>query len=172
MNPEDAAAVRVVVAIDDLFVIDAEARERGLDVAARQLLREDRAPTALEIIKGRVEAARAEALPASKLGRAANYTLTLWPKLKLFLDYPELELSNNLAENSMRGIALGRKNWIHVGSREAGPKVVAILSLVETCRRMGIAAREYLGAVLPGLSGVPIQRIGEFTPAAWAASKR
>ena len=168
VNPEDRAAVRVVVAMDDLFAIDAEARERGLDLAARQLLREDRAPTALEIIRQRVEAANAEALPASKLGRAAKYTQALWPKLKLFLDYPELELSNNLAENSMRGIALGRKNWIHVGSREAGPKVAAILSLVETCRRMGIAAREYLGAVLPGLSGVSIQRIGEFTPAAWA----
>lgn len=172
VHPEDAAAVRVVVAIDDLFAIDAEARERGLDLAARQLLREDRAPAALEIIQQRVEAAGAEALPASKLGRAANYTLTLWPKLKLFLDYPELELSNNLAENSMRGIALGRKNWIHVGSREAGPKVAAILSLVETCRRMGITAREYLGAVLPGLGGVSIQRIGEFTPAAWAERRQ
>ena len=171
VNPEDRAAARVVVAIDDLFAIDAEARERGLDLAGRQALREDRAPAALEIIRQRVEAAGAEALPASKLGRAANYTLTLWPKLKLFLDYPALELSNNLAENSMRGIALGRKNWIHVGSREAGPKVAAILSLVETCRRTGIAAREYLGGVLPGLGGVSIQRIGEFTPTAWAAGR-
>jgi hypothetical protein len=172
VNPEDAAAARVVVAIDDLFAIDAEARERGLDVAARHELRMERAPQALEIVERRVEAARAEALPASKLARAANYTLTLGPKLKRFLDYPELELSNNLAENSMRGVAIGRKNWIHLGSREAGPKVAAILSVVETCRRMGIAAREYLGAVLPGLGGVSIRRIAEFTPAAWAAGRR
>jgi transposase len=172
VNPEDAAAARVVVAIDDLFAIDAEARERGLDVAARHELRMERAPQALEIVERRVEAARAEALPASKLARAANYTLTLGPKLKRFLDYPELELSNNLAENSMRGVAIGRKNWIHLGSREAGPKVAAILSVVETCRKMGIAAREYLGAVLPGLGGVSIRRIAEFTPAAWAAGRR
>jgi transposase len=171
LNPEDAAATRVVVAIDDLFAIDAEARTRKLDVAARQELRAERAPALLEIIRQRVEAARAQALPASKLAQAANYTLTLWPKLTRFLDHPELELSNNLAENSMRGVALGRKNWIHLGSREAGPKVAAILSVVETCRRMGIAAREYLGAVLPGLSGVSIQRIAELTPAAWAASR-
>jgi len=46
--------------------------------------------------------------------------------------------------------------------------VAAILSVVETCRRMGIAVREYLGAVLPGLGEVSIQRIAEFTPAAWA----
>ncbi len=172
LNPDDVAATRVVVAIDDLFAIDAEARARNLDVAARQALRAERAPDLLEIIRQRVEAARAQALPASKLARAANYTLTLWPKLTRFLEHPELELSNNLAENSMRGVALGRKNWIHLGSREAGPKVAAILSVVETCRRMGIAAREYLGAVLPGLNGVSIQRIAELTPAAWAASRR
>ena len=102
-NPEDAAATRVVVAIDDLFAIDAEARARNLDLEARHALRVERAPALLEIVRQRVEAARTQALPASKLARAANYTLTLWPKLTRFLDHPELELSNNLAENSMRG---------------------------------------------------------------------
>ena len=172
LNPEDLAATRVVVAIDDLFAIDAEARARDLDAIARHELRAARAPALLEIVKQGVEAARAQALPASKLAQAANYTLTLWPKLTQFLDHPELELSNNLAENSMRGVALGRKNWIHLGSRKAGPKVAAILSVVETCRRMRIAAREYLGAVLPGLSQVSIHRIAEFTPAAWAGRRQ
>ncbi len=169
LQPGDVAATRVVVAIDELFAIDAAARERELDLEARQALRLEQAPALLEIIEQRVKAAQAQALPASVLGKAASYTLALWPRLTRFLDYPELELSNNLAENSMRGVALGRKNWIHLGSREAGPKVAAILSVMETCRRRGIAAREYLGAVLPGLRGISIQRIAEFTPAAWAA---
>ena len=64
---------------------------------------------------------------------------------------------------------LGRKNWIHLGSPEAGPKMAAILSVVESCRRMRIAVREYLGAVLPGLAAVRVQRVAELTPAAWAA---
>jgi transposase len=172
LNPGDAAATRVVVAIDELFAIDAQARARNLDVAARQALRGAQAPPLLEIIRGRVEAARTESLPASALGKAAHYTLTLWPKLTRFLEHPELELSNNLAENSMRPVALGRKNWIHLGSPTAGPKVAAILSVVETCRRMGLAAREYLGAVLPGLADVSIQRLADLTPAAWAARNR
>ena len=169
LNPNDTAATRVVVSIDELFAIDAEARARSLDLEARQELRWQQARPVLEIIRGRVETARGAALPASALGKAANYTLALWQKLTRFLDCPELELSNNLAENSMRGVALGRKNWIHVGSPEAGPKVAAILSVIETCRRRGIAARKYLGAVLPGLADVSIQRIAELTPAAWAA---
>ena len=60
-------------------------------------------------------------------------------------------LSNNLAENSMRPVSLDRKNWIHVGSRQAGPKAAAIVSIVETCRRMRIPIREYLAGTLPGL---------------------
>jgi hypothetical protein len=171
LNPGDAAATRVVVAIDELFAIDAEARERGLDPEARQALRLEQAPALLEIVERRVKAAQAQALPAGALGKAARYTLALWPRLTRFLEHPEQELSNNLAENSMRGVALGRKNWIHLGSREAGPKVAAIPSVMETCRRRGIAAREYLGAVLPGLGGVSIQRIAELTPAAWAARR-
>jgi len=72
----------------------------------------------------------------------------------------------------MRGVALGRKNWIHIGSPQAGPKVAAILSVVETCRRLDIPAREYLRAVLPGLAEVSIQKLPELTPAAWAAQNR
>ena len=108
-------------------------------------------------------------MPSSALGKAAHYTRALWPNLTRFLDYPELELSNNLAENSMRPIALGRKNWIHLGSPQAGPKVAAILSVVESCRRMKIPVRGYLAAVLPGLADSSIQRLAELTPAAWAA---
>jgi hypothetical protein len=84
------------------------------------------------------------------------------------LPYPVLELSNNSAENAIRPVALGRRNWIHIGSKEAGPRVAAIISVVETCRRLKIPVRDYLGSVLPGLGDFPISRIAELTPAAWA----
>ena len=172
LNPSDAAATRIVRLIDDLFGIDAQAREQNLDHTERQALRLERAKPLVEIIRGEVEAARDASLPSSALGKAANYTLSLWRKLTRFLEYPELELSNNLAENSMRPVALGRKNWIHVGSPQAGPKVAAILTIVETCRRMKIPIREYLASVLPGLADISIRRLAELTPSAWAAHNR
>ena len=168
LHPQDAQAVRLVRLIDELFAIDAEARLAKLDHAARHVLRSKKAPALLEEIKAAVTAARATSLPASALAKASNYTLALWPKLTRFLQYPELELSNNLAENSMRPVALGRKNWIHIGSQQAGPKVAAILSIVETCRRIKIPVREYLAAVLPGLANTSIQRLAQLTPTAWA----
>jgi hypothetical protein len=69
-------------------------------------------------------------------------------------------------------VALGRKNWIHVGSQQAGPKVAAILSIVESCRRLKIPIKEYLAGVLPGLADRCVQRLSELTPTAWAAARR
>jgi transposase len=76
-----------------------------------------------------------------------------------------------LAENSMRPVALGRKNWVHLGSKEAGPRVAAIISIVETCRRLSLPIRGYLSSVLPGLADFPNNRVAELTPSAWAARK-
>jgi transposase len=109
------------------------------------------------------------ALPASALSKACQYALTLWGKLTRCLEHPELELSNNLPENSMRPVALGRKNWVHIGSTQAGPKIAAILSVLESCRRLKLPVRDYLAAVLPGFADLPIQRLPGFTPAAWVA---
>ena len=172
LHPSDVVATRIVARIDELFWFDALAREQNFNHAARHALRLERAKPLLEVIRVEVEAARDASLPSSALGKAANYTLSLWRKLTRFLEYPELELSNNLAENSMRPVALGRKNWIHVGSQQAGPKVAAILSIVETCRRLKIPIRKYLAAVLPGLADISIQRLAELTPTAWAAQNQ
>jgi hypothetical protein len=56
-----------------------------------------------------------------------------------------------------------------VGSPQAGPKVAAFLSIVESCRRLKVPVRDYLAAILPGLADISIQRLAELTPAAWAA---
>ena len=111
-------------------------------------------------------------LPKSALGKAVGYTLNMWPKLRRCFDYAEVELSNNLAENSMRPVALGRKNWLHVGSAKAGPKVAAILSVVESCRRLGVPVKEYLLDVLPGMSRRSMAQVAELTPARWAQSRQ
>src|SRR3984893_18550038 len=75
-----------------------------------------------------------------------------------------------LSTNSMRPVALGRKNWIHIGSPQAGPKVAAILSVVESCRRLKLPVRDYLATILPGLADLPIRRLPELTPKAWVSS--
>jgi transposase len=171
LNPQDLFATQIVARMDELFAVDAEARDQGWDHTGRHARRQEKARPLLGEIQKQIEVARSNALPAGALAKACNYTLTLWQKLTCFLEYPELELSNNLAENSMRPVAIGRKNWIHVGSPQAGPKIAAILSVVESCRRLQLPVRDYLASVLPGLANLSIQRIPELTPSAWVAQR-
>ncbi len=115
--------------------------------------------------------AQSAALPSSAPSKACQYGLTLWRKLTRFLEYPELELSNNLSENSMRPVALGRKNWIHIGSPQAGPKIAEILSVVESCRRLEVPVRDYFSTILPGLADLPIRCLPDLTLGVWAARR-
>jgi hypothetical protein len=69
----------------------------------------------------------------------------------------------------MRPIAIGRRNWLQIGSKEAGPKIAAIFSIMESCRKLGVPVRQYLADVLPGLPDRSIQSLAELTPAAYAA---
>jgi hypothetical protein len=156
--------------MDELFAMDREASEKNMDQAQRDALRQQRAPGLLEQLRADLLEIQKKALPKSTAGLAANYTLSLWSKLTLFLKHPELELSNNLAENSMRPIAIGRKNWLHLGSKEAGPKIAAIFSVVESCRRLGVPIRRYLADVLPGLANRSIHSLTALTPGAYAAN--
>lgn len=171
LNPQDAAAIAMVTRMDALFLIDRDARQRELSAEERLAQRRPCAEEWLTAIRETSLRLSREALPKSALGQAVTYTLNQWPKLRRCFDYAEVELSNNLAENSMRPIALGRKNWLHVGSPQSGPKVAAILSVVESCRRLGVPVKQYLTAVLPGLNRRTLSQVANLTPARWTASR-
>jgi transposase len=167
VNPQDGAAAKMVTRMDALFMVDRHARERRMSVEQRLALRREHAETWAEEIHRECVVLSGGTLPKSALGQAVIYTLNQWKKLRRCFDYAEVELSNNLAENSMRPVALGRKNWLHVGSAKSGPKVAAILSVVESCRRLGVPISQYLLDVLPGLDRRSRSAIAQFTPARW-----
>src|SRR6202021_48138 len=158
VNAKDIDSVRIVELMDALFTIDREARDQRMTIEQRHALRQERAPKLIEELHAALLAMRSKVLPKSTAGEAVYYTLSLWDKLTRFLKYPVLELSNNLAENSMRPIAIARKNRLHLGSKEAGPKIAAIFSVVESCRRLGVPIRTFFVSVLPALANGSIQR--------------
>ncbi len=167
----DSGLERTVALMDELFTIDREAREQSLSLEDRHALRQERAPALLEQLQAlllKMKASRVY-LKKSIAGQAIDYTLKRWEKLTCFLKHPVIELSTNWAENSMRPIAIGRRNWLQIGSKEAGPKIAAIFSIMESCRKLGVPIRQYLADVLPGLADRSIQSLAELTPAAYAA---
>lgn len=171
VNPQDAEAIKMVTRMDALFLVDRHARCERLSIEERLAIRREHADSWAAEIYEQCGSLRKTALPKSALGQAVTYTLNMWPKLRRCFDYAEVELSNNLAENSMRPVALGRRNWLHVGSAQSGPKVAAILSVVESCRRLSVPVKDYLLAVLPGMSQRTLSQIAPLTPAHWAASR-
>lgn len=171
LNNDDAEAVAMVLRIDALFTVERGAAELGLSGEAKLAHRLKFGQEWLDEIHRRARTLLMQVLPASKMGKGLGYLLNQWDILKRTFDDPEVELSNNIAENSMRPVALGRKNWLHIGSLQAGPKVAAIASVIESCRRLNISAKDYLIDILPGLDNRPISQVAQLTPSRWAAAK-
>lgn len=169
--PLDPVPAEILVRFGELYAVEKEAREAGLSSEARLALRQTKSVPIMNGLKARLTEIRQQITPGSKLAQACDYALGQWNRLEEYLSDGRLECDNNHCEGSIRGLALGRKNWLHVGSPEAGPKIAAIASIVETCRRLDIHLREYLLDVLPKLGTWPIHRVGELTPSAWKAAR-
>lgn len=171
VNKNDMEATQMVIRMDALFNIDRSAHSEGLDFQRRLERRHQLSQEWADQIQSRCRELSLRVLPQSAMGKAIQYTLNQWGKLMVTFNNGQIELSTNVAENSMRPVALGRKNWLHIGSPQAGPKVAAILTLVESCRRLAIPVKDYLMDVLPGLASRPASQAAQLTPARWAASR-
>jgi transposase len=169
--PNDPVAAEVIDRFGQLYQVEQEAREAGLAAPDRQALRQLKSVPIMRALKDRLVAIRQQTTPGTKLAEACDYTLGQWSRLEEYLKDGVLEADNNWCEGGMRPIALGRKNWLHIGSEEAGPKVAAIMSIVETCRRLKVNLREYLTDVLPRLGDWPVNRVAELTPVAWKTAR-
>jgi hypothetical protein len=166
-SPVCRHAIGIVEAIGKLYAHERTLREAKAPPEVRLAYRQEHCVPLLEPIKQSIEAAQADSMPGSKLAKACAYVLGQWPKLVRVFYYGEVELDTNWAENSVRPLVLGRKNWMHVGSWEAGPRVAAIASVIESAKRLGINPREYLADVLPRLANGTTSEVPSLTPAAW-----
>lgn len=171
VSPLDPLAPEIIARFAELYAVEKEARDRGLGPQARLESRQVKSVPVMAALKTRLVEIRQQIQPGGKLAQACDYALGQWSRLEGYLADGVIEIDNNWCEGAIRPLALGRKNWLHVGSPEAGPKVAAIASIVETCRRLDINLRAYLRDVLPKLGQWPISRVGELTPTAWKAAQ-
>jgi len=121
-------------------------------------------------IKGKLADGRI--LPKSKLREAIGYFCGLIPYLKNYTKSSWARLDNNVAERAIRPLAIGRKNWLFFGSLGGGEAGAVILSLVQTCRGLGINPMEYLEDVMRRLMGHNAQKLHELLPDQWQKSRK
>lgn len=124
----------------------------------------------IEKIKKKLE--KGSLLPKSKLREALRYFCGLIPYLKTYTKYSNARLDNNVAERAIRPLAIGRKNWMFLGSPNSGKATAILLSLVQTCRGLNINPREYLEDIMRRLMGHNSQKLHELLPDQWLLNKK
>ena len=145
-HPREAG--RVLALIARLYACEMRYREEALDAPTRQRRRVSEQRRILKWIHVVIRICSQRALPKSGLGKACAYALAHWKPLCAYLDHGNVEIDNNLVENAIRPSALGKKNWLFIGSPHAGERSAIIYSLAISCQRHGIDPHAYLADVL------------------------
>ena len=121
----------------------------------------------LEKLNAHLEAWSARTLPNSDVKKALNYALSQWQALVMFTDNADINLDNNLIENQMRPIALGRKNWLFAGSHEGAMRAAIFFSLINSCRLNKINTWRYFNDIMPKISTTPKNKLNTLLPHLW-----
>ena len=169
----DPRARRIVRMIGWLYKQERKARKEQLSAEERHTLRQGRSQKIMHVLERRITrmALDPDITPGSKLGKACAYALGQWSHMKNYPSDARIEIDNNLMENEIRPITLGRKNWLSIGSELGGEMAAVYLTLVANCKRLQINPRTYLEDVMRRLPGHDQTRIHELTPAAWKAEQ-
>ena len=159
--------------IQNLYQIEAKLREHAADPAERERVRHHESlPIYRRLGKAlwKIKASH-KVLPKNPLGIAIDYALGQWSKLKKCFRDGRLEIDNNLIENGIRPTAVGKKNWLFMGSEAAGQTNAIWYTLIESCRRRGLDAWGYLEWIFTELPTVKVTQntFASYTPAAYAA---
>ncbi|HHN48240.1 MAG TPA: IS66 family transposase [Bacteroidales bacterium] len=128
-------AGQIMTLIQQLYVIEREAKEAGFTSDQRKELRLDKALPELNKLSERIAKYSKTALPKSPMGIAMAYTIQRWDNLLAYLYDGCLEIDNNLVENAIRPNALGRKNYLFAGSHDAAQRAAIFYSLFGTCKK-------------------------------------
>lgn len=153
-----------------LYRIEHLADAQGLSAEKRGEMRKERASPILERLKQWFIATAASEPPSSDLAKAAAYCLNHWAALTRFVQDGLVGLDNNLCEQQLRDIALGRKNYLFAGSHDAARRTAALYSLMRTCAQHRVPPLPYFTDVLAKLgTGWPADQLDELLPHAWTA---
>lgn len=148
--------------IGELYGI--EAGIRGKPAAQRLRVRQEKSKPLLDTYEAWLKAKRETLSAKSETAKAINYSLNQWAALTLYCDDGAVEIDNNLAENALRCVSLGRKNFMFAGSDSGGERAAAMYSLIGSCKLNGIDPRAYLTHVLTCIADHPINRVDELLP--------
>ena len=165
VSSKSVLAAQALQYISALYGIEREVQHLG--AGERQTIRQARSKPITDAMHEWLVLQRQNILDGTSTARAMDYSLKRWGALTRFVDDPQLPIDNNWIENQIRPIAIGRKNWMFVGSLRAGQRAAAIMSLIQSARLNGHDPYAYLKDVLSRLPTHRNSQIAELLPHRW-----
>ncbi|MBI2932487.1 MAG: IS66 family transposase [Planctomycetes bacterium] len=146
---------------------EVEAMAAGLSPQERAAVRRQKASPILGSFKGWLDQEALKLIPGSPMSKAFGYALNQWEALNRYVDDGEASIDNNAMERTLRGVAIGRKNYLFVGSEAGGRWAAVAYSLIESCKLNGVEPYRYLKDVLRRVWTHPASGVDELMPRLW-----
>jgi transposase len=140
----DARAIEGLELFARIFHVDAESKRAGETLQQRLVRRQRESAPIVAELKAWVQARRRDVEPKSPLGKAVRYIDKQWARLTAFLHDARMDLTNNEVERALRTWVLSRKTWMFVGHDVSAQRAAAALTIITTCRKLGIDPRQYM----------------------------
>ncbi len=169
LDNDKRRAEYVMDQIQVLYKIERKAREREINFETRKRYRQLYAKPILQELEDWLKENISQTLPKSAIGKAIAYTLNLWTKLRAYVDDGKYEIDNNLIENAIRPLALGRKNYLFAGSHKAAQRAAMMYSFFATCKINNTEPLAWLTDVLNRIPDHKANKLTELLPQNWKA---
>lgn len=153
--------------VQQLYKVERYAREEQLSYQQRFELRQEKSVPVLKDIKEWLQQEMVKVLPKSQIGQAIGYMHSFWSRLERYAEDGQVEIDNNLVENAIRPVALGRKNYLFAGSHNGATRAAIIYSLVSTAKLHDVEPFAYLKDILSRIAWYPHKQIHELLPVNW-----
>jgi len=153
--------------IQILYKIESYAHANLFTHERRYRERQQHSAVVMDVIKNWLDVESMQVLPKSAIGKAIGYMLKQWPRLEVYLTDGKLEIDNNLVENAIRPIALGRKNYLFAGSHNGAEWAAALYTLVSNAKLQDVEPFFYLRDILNRISDHPHKKLDQLLPKNW-----
>jgi transposase len=167
LENDNKRATYVLTSIQGLYNIERQAREQGYSYEQRKELRQKEAKPIMEQLRAWLADNRDLVLPKSSIGEAIGYACRRWKYMERYLEDGKLEIDNNLVENAIRPVAIGRKNYMFSGSPKGAQWAAILYSLLSSAANCGHNPSEYLKDILMRLPDQPLSCLNELLPPNW-----
>jgi len=161
---DKARSHKMLSLMQKLYALERQAGEEEMNPEQIKALRQEKAVPVLNEMESWMQEEIYKVTPKSAIGKALRYTLNLWPRLRRYVEDGRFQIDNNLIENSIRPVALGRKNYLFAGSHEAAQRAAMFYTFFAACKINNIEPFQWLKDTLEQINDHPANKLYELLP--------